>query len=560
MANKLLSELGVAVGDSLSASMELQTRSGTATNFRIQVVFMDVSDVVVAGGTFDGEDVATIFSSYAASPDTDGPWFRSRLFNMVVPAGSVKVNIGYAYDSTTVGTITASRKPILNRGAKPAPYSPPTDNIVSLTVAVMGTNDWIAFDDQGFPRKALASGIDLTIFNNDLPDTDFDHDQLTNYDVAQHRIINDAGTLTTELFSASEIITRLATKEASANKNVANGYCPLDASSLVPSANLPGLALTGVSTVANEAAQLALANQEEGDVAIRTDENKTYAHNGGVAGTMADWSELLTPTDVVTSVNSQTGVVVLNTSHISEVTNLYYTEVRVSANTDVAASKVITDWISVTQAVDLDTMESNISTNNAKVSNVQSDLSYTVATGVVANTDGTGFTIPLATTTDRGLMTAAQFDKLGFISVTAAVNLDNMAVTNADNNFSTNQTFNGNLLLDTGAKKLGYTTGSGGAVTQITSRTTGVTLNKSNGAITLVSAAGSASYQTFTVTNSVVSATDTIIINQQSGTDLNMIHITAVTLGSFDVTFATTGGTTTEQPVFNFSIINAVTS
>ena len=33
------------------------------------------------------------------------------------------------------------------------------------------------------------------------------------------------------------------------------------------------------------------------------------------------------------------------------------------------ASKVITDWISVTQAVDLDTMESNIATNNAKVTN-----------------------------------------------------------------------------------------------------------------------------------------------------------------------------------------------
>lgn len=41
----------------------------------------------------------------------------------------------------------------------------------------------------------------------------------------------------------------------------------------------------------------------------------------------------------VTSVNSQTGVVVLDTDDISEgVTNLYYTEARVSANTDVAAN------------------------------------------------------------------------------------------------------------------------------------------------------------------------------------------------------------------------------
>lgn len=108
--------------------------------------------------------------------------------------------------------------------------------------------------------------------------------------------------------------------------------------------------------------------------------------------------------------------------------------------------------------------------------------------------------------------------------------------------------------------RVGYATGAGGAVTQITSRTTGVTLNKICGAITLVSAAGGASWQSFTVTNSTVAATDTIIVNQKSGTDLNMIHVTAVAAGSFQITFATTGGTTTEQPVFNFAVIKAVAS
>lgn len=117
----------------------------------------------------------------------------------------------------------------------------------------------------------------------------------------------------------------------------------------------------------------------------------------------------------------------------------------------------------------------------------------------------------------------------------------------------------GNLVV-TGSGGLGYGTGSGGAVTQTTSRTTGVTLNKTNGAITLVSAAGSATVQSFTVTNSTVAATDTIIINQKSGTDLYEIHITAVAAGSFRVSFKTTGGTTTEQPVFNFAVIKAVTA
>ena len=114
-------------------------------------------------------------------------------------------------------------------------------------------------------------------------------------------------------------------------------------------------------------------------------------------------------------------------------------------------------------------------------------------------------------------------------------------------------------ILSSGATSgIGYATGAGGAVTQGTSRTTGVTLDKITGAITLVSAAGSASYQSFTVTNSTVAATDTIIVNQKSGTDKYIILVTNVSAGSFQITFATTGGTTTEQPVFNFAVIKAV--
>lgn len=105
---------------------------------------------------------------------------------------------------------------------------------------------------------------------------------------------------------------------------------------------------------------------------------------------------------------------------------------------------------------------------------------------------------------------------------------------------------------------VGYATGAGGTVTQATSRTTGVTLNKICGAITLVSAAGSATPATFTVTNSAVEATDVVKVCQKSGTDLYHTLVTAVAAGSFNITFFTTGGTTTEQPVFNFAVLKAV--
>jgi hypothetical protein len=109
-----------------------------------------------------------------------------------------------------------------------------------------------------------------------------------------------------------------------------------------------------------------------------------------------------------------------------------------------------------------------------------------------------------------------------------------------------------------GTAGIGYATGAGGTIAQASSRTTGVTLSKISGQITLVSAAGSATPATFTVTNTLVAATDVVIVNQASGTDLYEIFVTAVGAGSFKITSFTTGGTTTETPVFNFVVIKGV--
>jgi hypothetical protein len=113
-------------------------------------------------------------------------------------------------------------------------------------------------------------------------------------------------------------------------------------------------------------------------------------------------------------------------------------------------------------------------------------------------------------------------------------------------------------ITSTGTGGIGYATGAGGAVTQGTSRTTGVTLNKRCGAITMFTAAGSATAASFTVTNSTVGANDVIILNQASGTNLYVLLVTAVAAGSFTVTFYTTGGTTSDAPVINFAVIDGV--
>lgn len=83
----------------------------------------------------------------------------------------------------------------------------------------------------------------------------------------------------------------------------------------VPSSQLPALVVTDVFTVSSQSAQLALTAQK-GDIAIRADLSKSFAHNGGSAGTMADWSELVSPSDAVTSVNGLIGNVTLGYANV----------------------------------------------------------------------------------------------------------------------------------------------------------------------------------------------------------------------------------------------------
>jgi len=47
---------------------------------------------------------------------------------------------------------------------------------------------------------------------------------------------------------------------------------------------------------------------------------------------------------------------------------------------------------------------------------------------------------------------------------------------------------------------------------------------------------------------------------QKSGADLYELFVTNVAAGSFKITFFTTGGTTTEQPVFHFNVFKGVSS
>jgi len=87
-----------------------------------------------------------------------------------------------------------------------------------------------------------------------------------------------------------------------------------------------------------------------------------------------------------------------------------------------------------------------------------------------------------------------------------------------------------------GAGGLGFTTGSGGSVTQATSKTTAVTLNKYTGRITMNAAALVANTTvTFTLNNSLLEAGDVIILN----------HIGGGTVANYNTWVATGAGSAT---------------
>lgn len=152
----------------------------------------------------------------------------------------------------------------------------------------------------------------------------------------------------------------------------------------IPSSQLPAIAITEVFSVADIAARDALTigtgdgEVQEGDVAIVTDASADAAITSGAASYIYDGSAwaLLKAGDEVLSINGNTGAVTLDADDISD---------AATTNKFVTAGDVTKlGFITVTQAVDLDSMESDIAINNGKLS---ANTTNVDAAGATMNTD-----------------------------------------------------------------------------------------------------------------------------------------------------------------------------
>jgi hypothetical protein len=110
--------------------------------------------------------------------------------------------------------------------------------------------------------------------------------------------------------------------------------------------------------------------------------------------------------------------------------------------------------------------------------------------------------------------------------------------------------------------ELGYTAEASGTVTQLTSKSTGVTLNKSAGQITMNNAElANATNVTFTLTNSVISAKDVVVLSVASGATAGAYNcwISGKGTGSCTITLRNlSGGALSEAVVINFAVVHVL--
>lgn len=125
---------------------------------------------------------------------------------------------------------------------------------------------------------------------------------------------------------------------------------------------VPKIAMTNTYVVSNQTEMLAISTAQEGDVAVRTDLNKSFILKATPYSTLANWQELLSPTDAVTSVNGSTGAVTISLAGLNGVSESTY-------NNHVSSNLHLTDYqrtvISGTQNHELTDCTGNAYTSNS---------------------------------------------------------------------------------------------------------------------------------------------------------------------------------------------------
>jgi hypothetical protein len=176
---------------------------------------------------------------------------------------------------------------------------------------------------------------------------------------------------------------------------------------------------------------------------------------------------------------------------------------------------------------------------------------------------GTGFSTYLASPPAIGGTAAAGGAFTSLTSTSGGINGTVGATTPSSGAFTTVTA--STSVLSSGTGGIGYATGAGVApAQQLTSRTTSfaTTGNSKSGALTLFTAAPVVgTYFSFTVPNTGIAVTDTVVLSVRGATNTYVAFVSAITAAtSFQVTMASVAGTASDTPIVNFTIIKGVSA
>jgi hypothetical protein len=191
------------------------------------------------------------------------------------------------------------------------------------------------------------------------------------------------------------------------------------------------------------------------------------------------------------------------------------------------------------------------------------DLLYAVGTALPSDASGVQANLDahIADTTGAHAASAISSTATAAVPATnvqAAIALLSTMATQAANSVAIT---GGTVLLASGS--LGYAAGNGGTVAQATSKSTGVTLNKVCGEITLNAAALAANTAaSFVLTNSTIAAGDRIVVNHVSGGTFGAYCADGrCAAGSATIFLRNlTAGSLSEAVVLGFTVVKSATA
>lgn len=301
--------------------------AGTATTLATSRDFQITGDVEASAQSFNGSGDVTLTTSIATGAIVNADVNASADIDKTKIAGTA-VTLS---DTGTVTSAMITDETIVNADISPTAAiaygkinlsgTITSADIVDGTIVNADINAAAAIEKTKISGTAITAADTGTV-TNDMLAGSIDTSKILNFDTeVQQNRLDQMAAPSASVSLNSQKITNLADPSSaqdavtlnyiSTQKGANNGIATLDAGGKIPTSELPAIAISETFVVANESAMLALTAQT-GDIAIRTDVNKSFILTASPASTLGNWQELLAPLDSVTSVDGNTGAVDLS--------------------------------------------------------------------------------------------------------------------------------------------------------------------------------------------------------------------------------------------------------